>query len=132
MSKKKNKKNDKPKSKNTYSTQINNTNKNKDNMNEKDNRKKIIIEKENTTKDNYKNIDYSSVSVTKNEKYVTNLQESIIAKMEDVVLQADLQGVEYYDLKESIGISIGEIKDLIHKSVNLIEIRNLIFHKEGL
>lgn len=68
MSKKKNKKNNKPKSKNTYSTQINNTNKNKDNMNEKDNSKKIIIEKENTTKDNYKNIDYSSVSVTKNEK----------------------------------------------------------------
>ena len=46
MSKKKNKKNNKPKSKNTYSTQINNTNKNKDNMNEKDNRKKIIIEKD--------------------------------------------------------------------------------------
>ena len=58
MSKKKNKKNNKPKIKNTYSTQINNTNKNKDNMNEK----------ENTTKDDYKNIDYSSVSVTKNEK----------------------------------------------------------------
>ena len=68
MSKKKNKKNNKPKIKNTYSTQINNTNKNKDNMNEKDNSKKIIIEKENTTKDDYKNIDYSSVSVTKNEK----------------------------------------------------------------
>lgn len=68
MSKKKNKKNNKPKSKNTYSTQINNTNKNKDNMNEKDNSKKIIIEKENTTKDDYKNIDYSSVGVTKNEK----------------------------------------------------------------
>lgn len=68
MSKKKNKKNNKPKSKNTYSTQINNTNKNKDIMNEKDNSKNVIIEKENTTKDNYKNIDYSSVSVTKNEK----------------------------------------------------------------
>lgn len=68
MSKKKNKKNNKPKSKNTYSTQINNTNKNKDIINEKDNSKNVIIEKENTTKDDYKNLDYSSVSVTKNEK----------------------------------------------------------------
>lgn len=77
MSKKKNKKNNKPKpkSKNTYSTQINNTNKNKDTINEKDNSKNVIIEKENTTKDDYKNLDYSSVSVTKNEKTHDKLKE---------------------------------------------------------
>lgn len=75
MSKKKNKKNNKPKSKNTYSTQINNTNKNKDTINEKDNSKNVIIEKDSTTKDNYKNLDYSSVSVTKNEKTHDKLKE---------------------------------------------------------
>lgn len=57
--------------------------------------------------------------------------ESIIKKMEQIVLRADMNGISYDDLKDTLQITMLLTKQLVAHSNNIVDIKGVLIHEEA-
>ena len=68
---------------------------------------------------------------SESESVLADYQKTKIAEIENIVSQADLDGMDYHRLKETIKITMGELRELVQKSSKLVEINSLVFHVDA-
>ena len=65
------------------------------------------------------------------EKQPEKKNDPMSDEMEQIVLRADMNGLTYDNLKDSLQIPLTQTKQLVAKSTKIVEIKGMLFHKEA-